>query len=337
MKSMDLQFSAGRRSGFTLVELLVVIAIIGILVGLLLPAVQAAREAARRMQCENHQKQLGLAMQNHHAAFNRFPPILTTGSSGPTFSTQHNWLVYALPHIEQNNTWVQIRFPSRPINDPYYTTSNVDNSALGNAVDQNNLPASRTWIASFICPSDPAGDIRQPAVDGGRAPTNYVGNQGTDANFTSGNGIFFRNSNKRMRDIIDGSSNTLMLSECLRGDFNVATLKDNHVGVRNVSNAADIETCQSLVPNLSDRGGTWIGGQSANSTFNASRPPNDRRVDCWGPSLGRTNFAARSYHLGGVVATRCDGSVHFTSNSIDPAIWAALGTREGAEVINSDL
>ena len=167
----------GLSRGFTLVELLVVIAIIGILVGLLLPAVQAAREAARRMQCQNNLKQISLAMQNHHAAYNRFPPILTTGTSSPTYSTQHNWLVYGLPFMEQNVVWSQIQFPTRAIGDPYYTTSNVDNSALGNAVDQNNLPVSKNWIGSFICPSDPVGSVRQPEVNGGRSPTNYVGNQ----------------------------------------------------------------------------------------------------------------------------------------------------------------
>ncbi len=166
------------RNGFTLVELLVVIAIIGILVSLLLPAVQFAREAARRMQCSNNVRQIALATHNHHSAKRSFPPILTTGSSGATYSTQHNWIVYTLPFIEQNNVWMKVYFPSRRVDDPYYTTSNVDNSALGNAVDQNNLPASQDWIPTFICPSDPVGTIRQPAALGGRAPTNYVGNQG---------------------------------------------------------------------------------------------------------------------------------------------------------------
>ena len=322
------------RRGFTLIELLVVIAIIGILVALLLPAVQAAREAGRRTQCFNNLKQLGISLHNRHDVYGKFPPILTTGSSGPTYSTQHSWRTYTLPYVEQNNVWKIVSFPTRPIDDPYYNTSNVDNSALGNAVDMNNLPAGQVWIAAFICPTDPAGDIRQPQSDGGRAPANYVGNQGTDVNFTTGNGMFYRNSNRRIADVLDGTSNTLLVSECLRGDFDVNSLRDNYVGVRNVSNAANISTCQSLTPNFSDRGGMWIGGQASNSTFNASRPPNDRLVDCWGPSLGSTNFAARSMHPGGVNATRCDGSVSFFANTIDPLVWAAMGTRAGGETIS---
>lgn len=321
------------KPGFTLVELLVVIAIIGILVGLLLPAVQAAREAARRMQCSNNIKQLTLALHNHHDAMKSFPPILTTGTNGATFSTQHSWITYTLPYIEQSNAWNMVRFPTRPINDPFYTTSNVDNSALGNAVDQNNLPVSRIWIDTFICPADPVGGIRQPESAGGRAPTNYVGNQGASVNFTAGDGIFFRNSRVRFADIVDGSSNTVAISECLRGDFNLETLRDNYVGVRNVSNAANISTCQALVPNFSDRGGAWIGGQALNSTFTTNRPPNDVRVDCWGPSFGSTNFVARSMHPGGVNISYCDGSVTFLTSSVDPVLYSYMGTRNGGEVV----
>lgn len=322
------------RPGFTLVELLVVIAIIGILVGLLLPAVQAAREAARRTQCFNNEKQLALALHNFHDTYRRFPPILTTGTSGATFSTQHNWITYTLPYIEQTNVWNLVKFPTRPIDDPYYTTSNVDNSALGNSIDQNNLPASQVWVNTFICPSDPVGGIRQPDTLGGRAPTNYVGNQGSDANFTTGNGIFFRNSKMRFADIVDGTSQTYLVGECLRGDFDLNTLRDNYVGVRNVSDARVISTCQTLVPNFSDRGGAWIGGQGLNSTFTTARPPNNPLVDCWGPSFSFTNFVARSFHPGGVNIAMVDGSVRFVPNTIDPVVYLAMGSRAGAEVIS---
>ncbi|MFO0924241.1 MAG: DUF1559 domain-containing protein [Pirellulales bacterium] len=168
------------------------------------------------MQCSNQVKQISLALHLHHDAETQVPPILTTGNSGATCSTQHNWLVSALPYLEQSAVWSMIQFPTRPLADPYYTTSNVDNSALGNSVDQNNVPASRNWIPTFVCPSDPVGSIRQPIADGGRAPTNYVGNQGASVNFTTGDGIFYRNSNVRFSEILDGTSNTYLVSECLR-------------------------------------------------------------------------------------------------------------------------
>lgn len=318
-----------RRGAFTLVELLVVIAIIGILIALLLPAVQAARESARRTQCTNNLKQIALGLQNYHGVYRHFPPILTTGTGSPTFSTQHNWLVYVLPYMEQDAVWEKVSFPSRPIDDPYYTTSNVDNSALGNSVDNNNVPASQSWVEAFICPSDPAGPVRDPA--NGRCPTNYVGNQGSDANFTKGNGIFFRNSNIKIFEILDGTSHTLITSECLRGDYDVNTVRDNYVGVRNSTDAANISTCQGIPTNFSDRGGAWIGGQASNSAFSAIRSPNDPLTDCWGRNLGSTNYAARSMHPGGVNAATCDAAVKFHSSNISTAIWAAMGTRANGE------
>lgn len=325
-----------QRQGFTLIELLVVIAIIAILIGLLLPAVQKVREAAARMQCQNNLKQIGVALHNYNGVYEGFPCILTTGTSGPTYSTQHSWLVYTLPYIEQDNVWKLVKFPTRPYNDPYYTTSNVDNSALGNSVDNNNLPAAQSRIKTFLCPSDPNGTRIEPAPDA-RAGTNYVGNQGTAARWRNdNNGVFGQNAKTRIADITDGTSNTLAVSECLRGDYDVNTLRDNYVGIRNVTDASNISTCQAHSPNFSDRGGYWIGGQSSNSMFNASRPPNDPLLDCWGPSLGVTNYAARSAHTGGVNAVMCDGSVRFYNNSTSATVWAALGTRNGGEVVQDN-
>jgi prepilin-type processing-associated H-X9-DG protein len=112
--------------------------------------------------------------------------------------------------------------------------------------------------------------------------------------------------------------------------------RDNYVGVRNVSDARNIATCQTLVPNFSDRGGAWIGGQGLNSTFTTARPPNSPLVDCWGPSFSFTNFVARSFHPGGVNIALADGSIRFVPNTIDANVYLAMGSRAGAEVISTD-
>ena len=146
---MDLQrFGARSRLGFTLVELLVVIAIIGILVGLLLPAVQAAREAARRMQCSNNLKQLGLAMHNYHDAYNRFPMSATakrdvTGLNPTSYRDlgwSTTWTMAILPYIEQGNLW------------------NRWDSALGLADTATQLAVVRTNLIAMQCPTDPMAD-----------------------------------------------------------------------------------------------------------------------------------------------------------------------------------
>jgi len=131
-----------RHYGFTLVELLVVIAIIGILIALLLPAVQAAREAARRTQCNNNLKQLGIALHNYHDSHGTFPPAhLETGTTGPTFRHHFGWLAYLLPYIEQENVYRLIDFRLK-----YSAPENRQDASVG--------------IKTFICPSDPVGRIR---------------------------------------------------------------------------------------------------------------------------------------------------------------------------------
>jgi len=307
-----------RRLGFTLIELLVVIAIIAILVALLLPAVQQAREAARRTQCKNNLKQIGLALHNYHDVHSMFPAgHMESGTTGPTFRHQFGWLTYLLPYIEQAPLYGQIDF------------SQID---LARSANQNPafMQAGGTNVAVFICPSDPTG-----RVDANWAPTNYLGNQGItcQSRGSASNGVFGHNSWTKIRDITDGTSNTIAAAEVLKGDFNVNTTDDNYIFIRHAADANNIDTCQSFPPNRSDLGGVWLGGHPQNNLFSTNRPPNDRRFDCISPHFGCTNFAARSQHTGGAQVILADGSVHFISENISTEVYHALGTRNGGEVV----
>lgn len=177
---------------FTLVELLVVIAIIGVLVALLLPAVQAAREAARRLSCTNNLTQISIAVQGYEAAF-RFYPIGTIDESGPIVNVaqgyHHNWLASLLPYLEEQNTYRHIDF------------------SVG-IYDEKNKPVREVVIPMFACPSDPRTYGQQP-------PSSYAGshhdlNEPIDEN---NHGVFFLNSNVDYEAVSDGTSQTIFVGE----------------------------------------------------------------------------------------------------------------------------
>jgi prepilin-type N-terminal cleavage/methylation domain-containing protein len=188
------------RRAFTLVELLVVIAVIGILVALLLPAVQAAREAARRTQCHNNLKQIGLALQNHHDVLGALPA--GWNAAVPDGDPGWGWAAYILPYLEQNNLWDQIR-PGTAIDDALHAT------------------VRRTVIAGYQCPSDPTSkkfvlddDTGSPMFEVARA--NYSGVFGTfdiEIDPSNGDGTFYHNRRTRLADITDGLSNTIVVGE----------------------------------------------------------------------------------------------------------------------------
>ncbi len=314
-----------RRTGFTLIELLVVIAIIAVLISLLLPAVQAAREAARRTQCRNNIKQFVLALHNYHETNHMLPPgHLETGMENPKPgqpSGQHQigWLTYILPQLEQPAVYKMIPF-------------NEINFSLN--VNKNTffLPAAGNVIGMFICPSD-----QMKLVNLATAPANYMANQGVDCmcEFNTCSGVFGHSTFTKFSWITDGLSTTIAVSETLRGDNNPATLADNYISTSSTAaNAQDATTCQSLAPNASDRGLSWIGGQPQYNMFSTNRVPNDVLYDCRAPNYGCTNMAARSAHPMGVVVGMCDGSVQFISQTIDRSTYQALGTRSGGETVN---
>ena len=304
--------------GFTLVELLVVIAIIGILVGLLLPAVQAAREAARRMQCSNHMKQWGLAMHNHHDAFKKFPK----GASNGGTNKRQTWVMYLWPYVEQSNLYNKSNLLEH-----FYLPPNTIGNTMNGTVGQR--------VPIYLCPSD-TGQIDQNSGFYQRTRGNYVVNWGNvwygqpdnstppppnKAPFFSVNGVRGNPGKVTFASIIDGTSNTLLMSEYLMAKS--AADNDWRGDIHNDDGVFRFHTL--LTPNTS----------SPDIILNGwFQTPNDSRMPAAAGTSQRN--AARSRHTGGVNTVRCDGSVSFVSDSVNLAIWQAMGSMDGSEVASLD-
>jgi len=311
---LNLSRSKFDRRGFTLVELLVVIAIIGILVGLLLPAVQAAREAARRMQCSNNLKQLGLALHNYHDAHKCFP-FGSGGTTPPSGSPGYSAVSLLLPYIEQTSLHNSINF-SLPLTDPV------------------NAPARLQVVPAFLCPSDRANP--QPQAGGA---INYMGNKGSLHWWSdpSQNGLFIHAKSLKFRDIVDGTSNTSAFSERLLADGNngvVDLQADVFLGSGDPNNADEaIQMCYATdASNLANQfplfmGAPWMNGQH---TYVHVDVPNRRSCGFY---PFKASMPAGSRHTGGVNMTLCDGSVRFVGQTIELQTWRAIGTRNGNETL----
>ena len=308
--------------GFTLVELLVVIAIIGILIALLLPAVQAAREAARRSQCTNNLKQIALAMHNYHDTHRLFPYGFRTsfppGYAYPNYChNRDTWFHRILPYVEQGAMYEEYE-------------ADCANVSASTSNHVHNISSSQVFVSTpidaFICPSEP----ETPAfADSSRVrwAGNYVGCIGdvttTNASNTGVNGMLGGNFCTAFRSCEDGSSNTLLFSEAIQ-----------RIAVPSVF-AWGCAGCY------------WIGGAHGEVLFTAREAPNtplaDQNYDCkmtnypGAPCVvdrnTRWNFA-RSHHPGGVNVCLTDGSVQFTSETIELATFRALSTRRGGEVVS---
>lgn len=335
MIQCDLLITSNRRRpikqklAFTLVELLVVIAIIGVMVGLLLPAVQAARESARRMQCMNNLKQIGLAVHNYHDVYNRFPP------GGPGTGVHPNndgyrvsaW-VRILPYLEQQALYDQVNLtgPSRHVPDSLLPD--------GERVRHKQLPA-------MICPTDDHPPFSPAAGDERWAKGNYpasVGSQRSDGSCGSPNNVFaeflpggnatwgnvtdarrisgiinYYGAHIRIADVRGGTSNTLMAGEQVGGCTEVG------------------QRTSWWHPNSSSAFGSTVIPINNFTTCDFARPHQITNPACTAPSNWNFTYGFRSKHPGGVNFVLVDGSTRFVSQSIEHAtVYQALGSRHQA-------
>jgi len=325
------------RRAFTLVELLVVIAIIGILVALLLPAVQAAREAARRTQCSNNLKQIGIAMHNYHDAHTRFPIgqfdwVSSWGHQGifhgeGTSMHGQTYFIQLLPYVEQSQLWDVYR----PLMDipPAFRSDGI---FIGGMREWRKHVADelKTVVPTFVCPTD----FGPPKVDGGHPDLigffgNYIMCAGSTTYGARGiasqifyrmDGMFYMYSATRIGDVLDGTSQTLMAGEEI-------VIKETR-------------------PNQYDARGAYYWGKWGGALFSTYYPPNTNTPDrldeamlCFAtpetPCINSGDMVnyTRSRHDGGVFVAMVDGSVHFISDNIDRRVFRALGSRNGEEVV----
>ncbi len=325
------QHRAARARGFTLIELLVVIAIIAILIALLLPAVQQAREAARRTQCKNNLKQLALALHNYASTHSVFPP----GGLGypQVWSSQ----AQLLPYVDQGNLGNLLVYEVPPL----AAFANASHDATDVA---NNEAAAQNRLALLLCPSDgdavPGsiyGGISYPACAG--SGVNSTGSSTDDGSVSNADGVIFSQSSIRFRDITDGTSNTVAFGEQLLGDGVDSAPSGGDYRRRVVELSMGTQTTPSAcaagsAPAWSgQRGAKWVNGHLADTMYNHWYGPNDDVPDCHNGYHNYALVSARSAHEGGVQIALCDGSTRFVSENINLAIWRALSTRAGGEVI----
>ena len=339
---------APQRRAFTLVEVLVVLGVISILIALLLPAIQGAREAARRAQCQNNLHQIGLGIHSYHDANNCFPPAMlnATTSTVPrhiSYSGMYSPLVRILPFMELRPLYDAVNFATGT--DPPETLGLPRPSQSDLAMIAVNSTVSSLSIHTFICPSD-GGAFAETGC-------NYRGNAGvgccfaTSAEFPdSGNGLFPEAVVVSTAWVPDGLSHTTAFSERLRGSGRPGPLSTERDfwRLRVMTLTADdlLQGCQISARADNATGGFvwagrwWFWSGRERTLYNHAQPPNGRVPDCLDALVvGASGMAtARSWHLGGVNALMGDGSVRFVLDSIDTNVWRALGTRNGGELVD---
>jgi len=363
--------SEGSRRGFTLIELLVVIAIIAVLIALLLPAVQAAREAARRAQCVNNFKQIGLAIHNYHQTNDCFPPgiyLARNSSNALVANVDFSAQARMLASLDQQ---------------PLYNAANFSIGCYNDAVAEAiNSTVTRTRLFAFLCPSAPlptftlfAGASNDLAGSPVAPGNNYLASMGSslefDASMSVGppNGVFFYNPNGGaigIRDILDGTTNTIAFVETKVGSGNTAVITPttDFVFIGTYPTGVTRNTAQMTMPAGSgpflqwlakcaagiataNRGGhavytgqSWAYGIVGYSLGSVLQAPNPPYPSCStngtgaGQNPGSVNMT--SFHSGGANVLLCDGSVRFLKNSTNNQTVWALGSRAQGEIISAD-
>jgi len=350
------------RRGFTLIELLVVIAIIAVLIALLLPAVQMAREAARRAQCQNNLKQIGLALHNYHSVHGYFPPDYLQ-ASGRRWNANHSrwsqlWSmkVFLLPYLDRSDI---------------YNAANLDLPSYGIPGGWNGDPNAtlrRARVEVFLCPSDPHFDHSNPAA----TSQNYAGNWGTMRFYNNwrSNGICYSpgwdwsiNKPIGLRDIVDGTTFTAAFSEWIRGGMHgrrefaekdplswtwyagnqpglqwrlAALLRQagNTRAQREGDKAWERLCEESTIPQWNFKGETWwFANSGRGSSIGFAIRPNRKTCNA-GHASPNIVHAPSSLHAGGVNVLFADGRVRFISEDIDQNVWFAIGTRDGREPVS---
>ncbi|WP_166820968.1 DUF1559 family PulG-like putative transporter [Thalassoroseus pseudoceratinae] len=315
--------SCSWRHGFTILELLVVLAVIGILLALLIPAVQSAREAARKTSCASNLRQQGIALHNYHDSYACFPPIVSGRS----------YLVTILPNTDE-----------KPLRTEYCRL----NDAAGSVTSQQWSAYSLKRPKIYVCPSDPLGDPPR---------TSYAGNFSTGFQKYKYNG-FFRHDVPfwdyvgqqgpvRSRDVTDGLSTTVAISEVVIHSGNLAEPAESRQTMwivspeLNEANQLDdfADACREA-PNLSTHypgtlGSSWLDGNVSYGLYNHVLPPNSPscKNGAEGGDIYNNAYTAGSYHAGGTQSLFADGHVAFSSETIDRNVWRAIGSRAGGEVV----
>lgn len=361
-----LQKNRRKSRGFTLIELLVVIAIIAILIALLLPAVQNAREAARRTQCRNNLKQLGLALANYEASFTVFP---VAGTLDVDFSVQSR----LLPYVDQGNLQNQLDYKQPAFSGSF--NSKVPNPLFAKSFEQ--------VIPLFLCPSDPAQPQMIVTVSG--TPYKYGGlsymvsygsAQQTNNDYRwPTDGIVYQYSSVGYKHLLDGASNTITMSETTRSTGDDVTLPSGitpgypyqktlngsggvspalnsvqglmatgspwtaYVDANNMISNPDLSAVWTTFTGwrggtsaaLRGRGISWAFSGTINSLTNGYQPPNSRIPDLVTHHTGY--FGPRSWHADGALVALADGSVRYLSSSLDVSISRALHSRAGGETL----
>ncbi len=320
--------SGGRRRqmlGFTLIELLVVIAIIAILIALLLPAVQQAREAARRTQCKNNIKQIGLAHHNYHDAFSTFCPgsfFDDTQAPGPfQLNFAWGWNAFILPYMEQSNAYNAFDLTSTD-----YYKPGISGGTRGGTYSENNERKWGTVVPSYKCPSDQSIDRLDVgrARDGGRmiwAATSYAGMSGEEGRVlpsgyttSDGSGVLFNRSRVGIAKITDGTSNTILIGEVSGG-------------VRRTMSG------ESYYAVGTQRAWTWGHGTLIDARWPINGTGTIPGDGGWWNTIEGGGQGSSSWHEGGAQFGLADGSVRFLSENMSYDIYKALATRAKGEVI----